>query len=84
MDKTRWLEETLSNADWTSIRNVRKPPVNPQGRLKDSTGMIVTSDQRATTFAEYLEGVQWRERTGIELVGTAQLFPLLNVSCEKF
>lgn len=41
------------------IKKLRHPRRPQQGRLQTPDGVLVDSDERANTLADYLEGVQW-------------------------
>ena len=62
VDRARWLDEALVSGSWRSVRNLKKPRAAKQGRLKNKSRDIVSSEERADTMAEYLETVQWRVR----------------------
>ena len=53
-DRRAWLDEVLAQKDWAQIRNLRKGASITQGRLRDSTGRLVSSEVRAETMAEHL------------------------------
>ena len=61
-DRRTWLLDLAGKGDWKSLRLLRKPRVAPQGRLKDSTGEFVSSEERSETFSKYLQDVQWAVR----------------------
>jgi len=61
-DRRKWLDEMLQTGDWSQVRRLRKGVKPHQGRLKDSMGQLVSSDERAETFAKHLEHVQWAVR----------------------
>ena len=61
-DRAVWLESILASGDWGEIRKLRKGQKVAQGRLKNMTGEMVSSDCRAETLAEHLEKVQWTVR----------------------
>ena len=52
----------LATGSWEEIRKLRKGFTPKQGRLKNYSGEVVSSELRAETFAEYLERDQWAER----------------------
>ena len=58
-DEAKWIDDMLADGAWTAVRRLRKPPAPKQGRLRDETGELVSSDQRANTMAKHLETVQW-------------------------
>ena len=62
LDKERWLEALLGDGDWQQIRKLRQPKRATAGKLRDSSGKLVESDQRANTMAIHLETVQWKMR----------------------
>ena len=61
-DRRAWLDEVLAQKDWGQVRKLKKGAQTTQGRLKDSTGRLVSSELRAETMAEHLEKVQWAVR----------------------
>ena len=61
-DRAEWLERKLASADWSEVRKLRKGHQPKQGRLKNSTGEMQSSEARAETLAEHLEHVQWAVR----------------------
>lgn len=61
-DRGRWLEDMVQYGDWNSIRRLRRGRKVNQSRLQNSSGRIVETDERAETFAEHLETIQWRVR----------------------
>ena len=60
------------------MRKLRQKKQHNQGRLKDSAGNLVASDERAQTFAEYLQNIQWAVRPAL-LIDGAPLFSELTV-----
>ena len=61
-DRNNWLTELAGSGSWGALRRLRKEITHNQGRLKDAKGDFVSSEDRAQTFADYLESVQWRVR----------------------
>jgi hypothetical protein len=61
-DRTNWLQQLAVAGDWASLRSLRKGRKKQQGRLYNSHGEPVNSEQRPETFAEHLETMQWRVR----------------------
>ena len=61
-DRRAWLDEVLAQKDWAEVRKLRRGAPTTQGRLKDSTGRLVSSEMQAETMAEHLEKVQWAVR----------------------
>ena len=86
-DKGIWLDDTIADGSWQSVRKLLKPTAAKQGRLRNLQGELVSSEERANTLAEYLETVQWRVRpaTVIEapLLGTTLPVPLDKFSTEE-
>ena len=80
-DKSTWLEELASSGDWKAIRKIRKPRAMQQTRLRHVDGDIVATHERANTFADHLETVQWHVRpaTLIPNISPA-VFPPLPVN----
>ena len=56
------MDSLLEEGNWQQIRALRKPRKLKCGRLKNSSGQLVESDQWADTMADYLEHVQWYVR----------------------
>ena len=61
-DRRRWLQEVAGSGSWSSLRRLRKGAPHKQGRLESLGGEAVDSSQRADTFAQYLQDVQWAVR----------------------
>ena len=61
-DRARWLEDIAASGDWNALRKLKKPCRVSQSRLRDASGIPVSTDMRADTFAQYLETVQWYVR----------------------
>ena len=83
VDKRTWLLEMAGSGDWKKLNRLRKGSVYQQGKLYNLSGELVSSEQRADTFAEYLEKVQWAVRP-VSLTDDPEpvLFPELAVSSE--
>ena len=64
-DRRAWLDGVLAQEDWAQVRKLRKGAPTTQGRLKDSTGRLVSSELRAETMAEHREKVQWAVRPAL-------------------
>ena len=62
LDREMWLKDLAGSGDWGKLKLLRKGAGRKQGRLNDKTGMPISSEQRAQTFAEYLEEIQWKIR----------------------
>ena len=84
-DRSKWLENLAASGDWSCIAKLRKGKQKNQGRLRDASGDLVSSDLRAETFATHLETVQWRVRP-VTLVPDTRpaLHEALNVDCQPF
>ena len=83
MDRTVWVEACLADGSWDALRKLRRPPSRKQGRLRDASGELVSSEFWADTMATYLEEVQWRVRpTG--LVDGPMRGPTLPVRLQQF
>ena len=61
------------------MKRERKGVQNKQGRLRDLSGNLVSSEERAETLAEYLERVQWAVRSTSLNPYTSKLGPELPV-----
>ena len=72
-DKATFLEEAVASGSWRAIRKLKKPKAAKQGRLRNTAGELVSSEDRADAMATYLETVQWRVRPA-----TAVDYPLLG------
>jgi hypothetical protein len=78
-DRGAWLDNLVETGDWAQIRRLRKGFRPKQGRLKDSNGKVVSSEDRAQTMADYLQSVQWAVRPVTASPDRAPLGPTLNV-----
>ena len=58
-DKSAWLNDVAATGDWKAIRKIRKPRAPQQTRLQNCEGRSVGTEERASTFADHLEKVQW-------------------------
>ena len=65
--------------DWSGIRRLRKGFASPQGRLRDESGKLVSSDERADTLGTYLQNVRWAVRPTPAVPEQQPLFDLLPV-----
>ena len=84
-DRREWLNDMLRGGSWAGIRKLCRATPRQQGRLKNSLGEIVQSDERAQTMAEYLENVQWMAPPASrERPHGPQLGPTLPVKVEDF
>ena len=61
-DRADWLRQLASKGDWKSLQQLRKGRRVQQTRLHRDDGNPVSTEERANTFADYLEQVQWRVR----------------------
>ena len=50
-DRKVWLNKLVENADWASLRLLRKPKQADKGRLRDMDGRVVAHDEKAGTLA---------------------------------
>ena len=63
LDKCQESEfQICASGDWDEVRKLRKGLKHQQGRLKNRSGQLVSSEERAETLAEHLEKVQWAVR----------------------
>jgi len=84
-DRSRWLQQLAGTGDWNNLRRLRKVPTYSQSRLLDAAGRVVDTDERAETFAEFLETSQWHIRPITLVPGSdAPLRPDLPVNCSPF
>ena len=63
-DKQRWLDDTLENGNWKSIKNYKRrmnrtPRTN---QIRDAHGKMVDNHLRSETMATYFEKIQWAVR----------------------
>ena len=65
------------------MRYLRKPVGRTQGCPKNADGKAVFTEERAQTFADYLETVRWKVRPAT-LIIDPPLFPELAVDLEAF
>ena len=82
-DRTEWLDQLLSEGDWSQICRLQKPRRFKCSRLRGPDGELVESDRWADTMADYLEQVQWRVRPAGRVSGTP-LGPELPVVVSDF
>ena len=57
-DRSKWLNTLLQTGEWQQETKLRKGVQPKQGRLRNLSGELVSSEERADTLAEYLEKVQ--------------------------
>ena len=60
--KTKWLEKLAADGNWNSMRILRRGQPKKQGRLKDKSGHLKSTEERANTLADHLEQTQWKVR----------------------
>ena len=84
-DRKAWLLDNLRTGTWDSIRRLRSGFQPKRGRMQDSAGAAVSTEQRANTLASYYATTQWQVRFA-ELVPiqTGQLGPHLPVALTPF
>ena len=80
-DKSRWLQNLVGTGSWDDLKFIRRPKRRQQGRLQNSSGILVDSDARADTLALYLQDVQWAVRPCNLVERRAPLWDLLPVHC---
>ena len=78
IDKRRWLLGLAGSGEWQKLRQLRQGTSHSQGRLAGADGELVESNQRADTFAKYLESVQWAVRPAT-LTELPPIFPELGI-----
>ena len=61
-DRAKWLDELASTGDWNSLKILKGSCTSKQTRLANHTGDVVSTEERAQTFARHLETYQWHER----------------------
>ena len=79
-DRSSWLDAQLENGDWKPIRRLKTNTRPPPGRMRNAAGVLVESNLRAETMAEYYETVQWRKMLATALPDGPMLGPILPVS----
>ena len=79
IDRSLWLNDLISNASWTEIRKLRKPPKNAQGRVLNIHGDHVFTNEGAETLAEYYEKMQWHIRPEAHVEIRDKIFDTLPV-----
>ena len=69
IDRADWLDAAISTGSWGEIKRFKKLRKVQVGcrRLNNQDGKLVESSEKAETFAEHLEKVQWRVRQMNEL-----------------
>ena len=70
-DRADWLKNVAAQGDWAALKLLRKGAKKQQGRLYNTHGDLVSSEDRADTFAEHLATVQWRVRPVTLIPGDA-------------
>ena len=61
-DRKAWLLDNLSSGSWASVRQLRSGFKPNRGRLQNSAGELVSSEERPNTLAEYYANIQWQVR----------------------
>ena len=82
-DRSAWIENSLASGSLSAIRKLRRPRTAQQGRLRDTSGNLVGSDERADTMSIYLESVQWQVRPA-GLVDGPNLGDVLPIRHDEF
>ena len=72
-----------SSGDWGQLRLLPKGISHRQERLKNGTGQLVSSEERAETMATHLETVQWAVRPVIAAPPRADLGSPLPVNVDE-
>ena len=80
-DKLVWLRGLASSGTWDAIKKLRQPKRPDQGRLKNASGTLVDSDERAEVLANYLQEVQWVGEGVTLTTGQPPLWGELPVDC---
>ena len=81
-DRRKWLEDLAGSNSWASLRKLRRGTKHLQGRLCNQDGIPVSSEERAETFAQYLESIQWAVRPA-SVVEQPALHSELPVNLER-
>ena len=53
-DRTQWLEKLAESGSWESVKHLRRPKKNAQGRLMDMNGNYVFSHERDDSYLNIL------------------------------
>ena len=61
---------------------LRKPKTPQQGRLKNSDGNFVFSNERADTLGIHLQNIQWAVRPATLISRTSLIHDVLDVDCD--
>ena len=77
-DKTKWLSDCIKSGSWDDLQIVRKQRRPTQSSLRNASGVLTASDEKADTMAEYLESVHWRVRPA-DVLDAPALGPKLQV-----
>lgn len=56
-DRRTWLDELVQSGDFSAVRKLWAGPSRSQGRMKNQSGILVESDERAEAMATHLESV---------------------------
>jgi hypothetical protein len=82
-DRGNWLNNIVETGAWAEVKKLKKSRNLKVGnrKLHDSIGKLVESNQRADTFANHLETVQWAVRPMSDMVQRPPLGPVIP-SCE--
>ena len=77
-DRARWLRDMASQGTWASLTRLRRGRKVAQTRLQPESEAPVRTEDRAATFAKYLETVQWHVRpvSGLDDAPEATCSPL--------
>ena len=78
-DRRNWLDGLLASGDWDQIKKLRKGFAPAQGRLKNTSGDLVESAERADTLATHLASVQWAARPTVDALGRMDIFHPLPI-----
>ena len=84
IDRDVGLLNLAGSKDWGQLKRLRRGEVRLQGRLHDESGMPVSSEQRADTFARYLAEVQWRVRPAAAVNDRPPLRPTIDIDAADF
>ena len=83
-DRTRWLEDLVASGELGASKKFRRGKAVKQGRLKNACGGLTFSENRAFTFAEHLEQIQWNVRPTSLILGQGDCLGQLPVSNNGF
>jgi len=82
-DRAQWIEQLLESGDWKCIKQHQAGPKRTPGRLQNSAGQMVSSDERADTMATYFADVVWHVPFA-QLTDNSPSNPTLPINTDDF